>query len=648
MKKLSAALLVLISFSAFSQTLFYYGNDSVSAKDFLNAYTKNNSGVKTEKAFSAYLDLYIASRLKIEEAKKRRYDTLPQLLSDLETLRQQLFPAYLVDKETLNKLVTEAYTRSQKDIHIAHIFISANNTSGAAESNAKAQKAFDKLKNGNLFSEIARQYSDDPSAKLNGGDLGWITVFSLPYELENLAYSTPMGKLSGIYKSKGGYHIFKNLGVRKAVGRMKAAEIVLALPPEATNETKAQIKKTADSLYYLLSKGDDFGKLATQFSNDIISSEANGQMQDFGIGEYDPVFTSTVFALTADGAISKPFITTHGYHIVKRISSIPVISKTDEKAMQALREKVAGSDRMNTVKSALAQKILKEPDFKKATFSNAELWTYTDSVINYKTPEIKVHLTPTTPLFTIKNKTSAIADWINFVQTFRYKTDGSGIKTYAALWNEFTEARALDYYQAHLEDYNEAFRRQMNEFKEGNLFFEIMQRQVWNVAQTDTAAVLKYYENNRGKYIWKKSADAILFYASDTSAATTLVHELKKAAFNWHQLVSNMGEKIAADSLRLEATQIPNGTKEPLRAGTITAPLVNKADNTASFAYILKMYEKAGPRSFVEARGLVITDYQNELEKNWLAELKKKYPVVVNKKVWQVLKIKMNNTINKQ
>jgi peptidyl-prolyl cis-trans isomerase SurA len=101
-----------------------------------------------------------------------------------------------------------------------------------------------------------------------------------------------------------------------------------------------------------------------------------------------------------------------------------------------------------------------------------------------------------------------------------------------------------------------------------------------------------------------------------------------------------MSEKIAADSSRFELEQLPNPTRLSPKAGTVTAPLLNKADNTASFAYIVKLHAETTPRNFAEARGLVITDYQNELEKNWIAELRKKYPVTINEKVLNELKAK--------
>ncbi len=642
MKKLIAVSLVLASLSAPAQTLFYYGKDSVPVKEFLRAYQKNNTGVKTEKAFLEYLDLFINSRLKIAEAKQRGYDTLPQLVADLETLRQQILPTYLTDKQTINRMVDEAFTRSQKDIKLAHIFI-ASKATDTLETVKKVNDVITDLKKDQLnktssFSELAKKYSDDPSAKTNGGDIGYITVFTLPYELENLAYSTPPGKVSAIHRSKAGYHIFKNLGERKAAGQMKAAEILLAFPPDADPVTKAGVKKLADSLYNRLLKGDDFGKLATQFSNDMISAAANGVIPEFTTGQYDAIFENTVFALPNDGAISKPFLTSHGYHIVKRISKTPITATRNAKSLEAIREKVEQSDRMNTTKSLLAKKILREASYKKAPFDNAELWAYSDSVLNNQAPRTAVHLTKASPLFSFGNQTVTVDDWVNYSQTFRYKSDGSGIKPYAQVWDDFVEARALDYYQSHLEDYNEEFRQQINEFKDGNLFFEIMQRQVWERAQTDSVALVEYYKKNKSNYNWKESADAVIFYANDAATAKSFTENLKKFPKNWREVVSRMSEKVAADSSRFELSQIPNATNT--KEGAITPPLTNKSDNTVSFAYIIKYHPRAEPRNFTEARGLVITDYQNELEKSWLAELKKKYPVQFDQQALDELKRK--------
>src|SRR5215216_5250029 len=157
MKRLLTAFFVLLSFSLSAQTIFYYGNDSVSVKDFLRAYQKNNTGLRTEKAFRDYLDLYIASRLKIKEAEDLRYDTLPQMIVDLDNLRQQILPSYLNDKEGTARLVGEAFLRSQKDIHIAHIFIGQSVSVSAEELRTRAYAALDEIKTGKDFATVANK-----------------------------------------------------------------------------------------------------------------------------------------------------------------------------------------------------------------------------------------------------------------------------------------------------------------------------------------------------------------------------------------------------------------------------------------------------------------------------------------------------------
>ncbi|HUR11749.1 MAG TPA: hypothetical protein VM012_10295, partial [Flavitalea sp.] len=71
--------------------------------------------------------------------------------------------------------------------------------------------------------------------------------------------------------------------------------------------------------------------------------------------------------------------------------------------------------------------------------------------------------------------------------------------------------------------------------------------------------------------------------------------------------------------------------------GLVTAPVKNETDNSLTFAYIVHMYPDRQKRSFDEARGFVMNDYQNYLEENWIVQLKKKYPVKVNETVFKSL-----------
>ena len=626
---LAALSIVLSGTMASAQTLFTYGSEAVSAQEFLKAYQKNNTEARTPEALKNYLDLYIASRLKIQEAKARGYDTLPQLAADLEGLRAQILPGYLSDEESINALVKEAFQRSQKDIQVAHIFIAANGDTTAAFQ--KAREAYQQLKSGKSFATVAQAFSDDPSAKSNGGNMGYITVFTLPYAFENVIYNTPVGQVAPLYKSTAGYHIFKNLGERKAMGQLRAAQILLAIPPDADEATKAAVKKQADSLYNRLLKGDDFGKLATQFSADVVSAASNGQIPVFGVGQYDPAFETVAFGLAKDGAISKPFQTAHGWHIVKRLGREPVPTDFNSaKVQDELPERVKASDRIQTTNDAIIRKAMAQ--YKPLPFTPASLWAYTDSLLNQKPGATASGLQPQSGLFQLGEDAATVDNWVRFAQTNRYKRDGTGLKTYNQLWDEFVAATALEYYKKHLELFNPAFKAQMEEFKEGNLFFEIMQQEIWNKAQNDTVALLNYYQQHKDKYVWQESAEAIVFYASDIPTAQHFYKELSKAPKDWRTIVTNFNDQIVADSNRFEIDQIPGATKSS-KAGTVTTLVQNKEDNSAACAYILKRYTRPEPRDFASSRGLVINDYQAHLEKQWLDELKKKYPVVVDEKV---------------
>lgn len=640
-KKYFVLIIACLAFlNATTQTLFTYGNNAVDAKEFLKAFNKNNTQPVTNKAkaIGDYLDLYIKSRLKIREAYSRHYDTLPHLQQEVANLRIQIAENYMTDPDLMKRMNSEAFQRSQKDIRVAHIYISFKSASGLLDTLAARQKTdavLQRIQKGDDFALIAQQNSDDPAAKNNKGELGYITVFSLPYEFENAIYSTPVGKVSAPVRSKIGYHIFKNLGERKAVGKIKAQQILLAIPPGADDATKKQISKLADSLYKRIMAGDNMNILASLFSNDYITSASNGMMPDISVGQYDPVFENILWSLPKDGAVSKPFLSSHGWHILKRISRKPVVADAGDKAnLQELQQKITTDGRWKTSRDFIYNRVKSKAGFKKYSYDDAALWAMSDSVLDLKPmTEAGRTIIATTPMFSIGDAVYDATAWVNYANTYRYRQDGTGAKPHAQVREEWIQFSMLNYYKEHLEDFNEDFRSQMAEFKDGNLFFEIMQQEIWNKAQSDSTALLNLYNKNKKAYTWKQSADAIVFFCSDQNTANLVYDNIKANPSGWRMITDMYAEKVIADSSRYEWEQLPNLNKMVPKQGIVTAPLVNTTDNTASFSYIVNVYPQPMQRSFNEAKGLVINDYQLLLEKQFDDTLKKKYPVVVNQKV---------------
>jgi len=642
-KSLLIILVITLSFSMQAQSLFTYAGKKTDVKEFKHAFEKvypEGTVIDKEKSIKEYLALYINSKLKIHEAYEMGYDTLPAFKEELSNLRQQVMNNYMTDPETYNDLLDEAFTRSQKDIEVQHIFIpymNQNNYSDSAVSKLKINEAHMELASGKKFEDVAMKYSADPSVGKNKGNIGFITAFSLPYLFENVIYNLSPGKYSEPIKSNSGYHIFKNIRERKSMGKIRVAQILISMPPGSNDESLKKHQQLADSLYNRIMKGDDFAKLAKSFSNDYVTAASGGQLPEFSVGTYEPEFENVVFALPSNGSVSKPFLTSHGYHIVKRISLTDIPEIKSKKNLDGIRPKLENDARINIARENLLKKIYKKAGFSQTEFNMANLKSFIDSTVEGKQPMQGNIISNEMILFVMSKEIKKVSDLVDYAKTNRLLPNASGVKSIDQLLQELKEMTAMDLYKKDMESYNEEFSQQMDELKDGNMFFDIMMREVWNKAQSDSTGQLNYYKKNQKKYIWKNSAEAVQFYCGDELTATELRKAIVKNPKDWKTIIDNYGDRATPDSGRFEISKISGLKKAAPKQGMITAIEKNNDDNSASFSYILKTYTAPQQKTFAEAKGDVITNYQDELDAQWVAQLKKKYPVEVDQKVLQTL-----------
>lgn len=503
--------MLLITGSALhGQVLLSVGKNKITKDDFLQAFLKNNNQKPSEQAFKEYLELYIRFKLKVSAAYDAGLDTLPTQKAELTDFRNQVAGEYLHDEAIYDKLVKEAFERSRKDIHMAHIFVAfsgvdiKSNIQDTVRAWKQAMLAYNELQEGAAFGEVAITYSSDKSAIINKGDIGYITVFTLPYDLENIAYSTAPGKYSMPFSSKSGYHIFKNLGERRAAGVMRLAQILFAFPPDTDSVTKSRIYNQADSVYNALLRGESFPGMVTLFSKDNVSYTTKGELPEFGVGTYDASFENAAFTLPADGAISKPFHSAFGYHIVKRLAHVPVnADPANDSAMAALKQRVRADLRMKVSRRYRLLQIYRLTRFKKPLINESVLRTFTDSAVQNKKSPAVAGISDKTLLFSFPKRNIFVADWIEYIQDEKRSEYTS--RTFHALYKLFQESITTGYYLNHLEELNREFAAQMNEFKEGNLLFEIMQRNIWDKAASDTSGLKLYYESNKARYASEES-----------------------------------------------------------------------------------------------------------------------------------------------
>lgn len=627
--------LVIVFFTAngTAQSVFTYGNNSTSVQEFLRAYNKNKTATTNkEKSFREYLELYTNFKLKVQAAQELRLDTLSQIKYDVKNFRDQIIDNYLIDTKSMQSLITEAAERAKKDVKVGYYFISKSDSllsfvdiKSLLEIVRKNSKATD--------TEIVATL---PSLKLiiKYTDVGFVPVFGVKYAFENAIYNTSIGSVSDVVQTDKGFYIFKPSETRPAMGKWAVAQILFLYPPNADAITKDKIKQRADSVYSLLQTGLAFDKAAKQFSEDRASAEAGGIMAEFGAGKYNSDFEKNILAIKKDNEIAVPFTSTYGVHIVKRISNKTAPENTKDYAYEAeLKQQIMLDSRVEKERIAFAKNTLLVTGLKKnAAITVKEYYVPIDTFIKNATAK--------TNKFSIGKKTIATfkdgskisgSDWLVFLQNF-YSNIEHSQDTKKQLLDNFYNQKIIENYKANLENYNEEFKFQMQEFKEGNMLFEVMERNVWSKSSIDSAALSNYYEANKQKYLWDESADIITFNCTNETVAKAAMADLK-AGMPIATLLQKNKTSIQIDSSRYELSQLENiNSKNKPAVNSFTNIIVGN-DGASSFIQYTKYYPANIVRSFTEARGLVINDYQTVLENKWVEALRKKYPVKINEAV---------------
>ncbi len=612
-----------------AQTIITYGKNKVSKDEFLRAYNKNKSTEENiEKAIREYATLYSDFKLKVQAAKELKLDSLPQIKNDLDNFRHQVEGGYLNDEKSFEALMKQALERSQYDLRLLHYSIAIDPKQNPSDT----LKAFNSIHS--LYESLTSTTGDfEKPQSIRFSDLGYITAFTLPYQFENIVYALNPGETSLPYRSKNAWHIFRVTDKRKSAGKWKIAQILFTYPQNPDELIKTKIRKNADSVYKLIIAGADFGKMAREMSEDKLTYLNNGEMPEFGTGKYDYSFEKEVVKLSKDGEVSAPFETKFGLHIIKRIShtSTPVYLE-DEALVFETKNKLMHDNRLSISKEKFAADIKQKIGFKQInSVKESELFRLADSVVKNAEKEFDfAGAVINKPIFQFSKSKLTVKDWLNYVKDNKINNDLYAGESNAQLWERYKEFAILEYYKNHLEEYNAEFAYQMQEFKEGNMLFEVMEKEVWSKAGQDSIGLLNYYNLNKDKYKWEKSADVLIMNCATEDLAQQTINDIQSGAY-WKELVEMREGELQGDSGRLELAQI-NSTTEGMIPGSFS-PITQNADGTASFMRYYKFYESGLQRSFEDSRGLIINDYQPIIEKKWLEELHKKYPVKIDEAV---------------
>ncbi|HEX4886546.1 MAG TPA: peptidylprolyl isomerase [Luteibaculaceae bacterium] len=632
-----SVLLVSLSLSAagYAQTLMTVDQRPVSKSEFEAIYKKNNREASTSKeALDDYMDLFVKFKLKVAEAERLGLDTTQSFKNELEGYRKQLAKPYLNDNQLTDALINEAYARMKEEVRASHILIKVGNSDSPADTLKAYKKALEvkkRIEAGESFSAVAEELSDDPSAKQNGGDLGYFTGLTMVYPFESAAFNTAIGKVSDPVRTSFGYHIIRVSDKRPARGEVKVAHILINAGSNDPAEKQKADQEKVNEIYKLLQDGNDFAELAKKYSDDKQSSANGGELPAFGTGKMVETFENQSFELKNTGDYTQPFRTVYGWHIVKLLERKPV--PTFDELKPTLMKRIARDDRSRMTRQSFIGKLKKEYRF---TAFQANLKPYYKAIDtayfsgNWQKPSEK---TFNKVLMEFDGKKYTQADFNEYLDSWKGKLAKSELTYFIPMmFDRWVETSLMDYEESRLEEKYPEFKALYREYRDGILLFDLTNQMVWNKAIEDTVGLKTFFEQRQTDYMWKRRADADVFRAKDEKTAKKAVKLAKKGLS-----IEDIKKEINADSqlnLVCEEVVAEVGTNALIDAFDWNKGVSAVKSLDGQYVFVRYNYiMEPQPKKLEEARGLATAAYQTYLEENWLKELKSRYKVEINKDV---------------
>lgn len=631
-----------------SKTLITIGDRNISAGEFMEVYEKNNvkSDVIDKKSVDDYLDMYINFKLKVIEAENLKMDTMPKFVNEYKNYREQLAKPYFSSEAATEQLIEEAYERMQWDLNASHILVKCDNTAVPADTLKAYNKALElrkRIMNGEDFGKVAVEASDDPSARdttVNGrfyrgnsGNLGYFTVFDMVYPFETGAYNTKEGQVSMPVRSDFGYHIIKVNSKTPACGTIKAAHIFLVVDEKDPEKTDSVVKVKAYNIYNEIDKdGKNWDAIVKKYSEDKGSAQNGGALSPFRVNQIVPEFITAVKSLQPS-EFSEPVKTSYGYHIVKLISTSGVRDLDAER--ENITKRVEKDMRAKVSDEVVLKRIMKENKFKEYTKVKDAFIATIDSTLKEGNYVVAEGVDVNKVLFKFAKQKYTIADFIEYIKEHQDKQPFLSTGSYAyKLYDEFLKESAFAYEDAHLEEKYPDFRVLVQEYHDGILLFDLMDKEVWKKAEKDTVGLQNYYDEHKNEYMWKDRVKTVYITINDPSSVERAeqIANMDLSADSIRSIIKK--EELKGVIVKTRFFQIGDNVdidETDWKEGVVRV-IPSTVDKTTKIVKIIEV-RKPEPKTLKEAKGVVISDYQTQLEADWLEALKAKYPVTINEKV---------------
>jgi peptidyl-prolyl cis-trans isomerase SurA len=346
--------------------------------------------------------------------------------------------------------------------------------------------------------------------------------------------------------------------------------------------------------------------------------------------------------------VAKPVLTSYGWHIIKLLDRKAIGAYEDNKA--DLKQKIVKDMRHDKSKESVIARIKSEYNFNENSKALTAFYkVVTDSILNAKW-KVAEAAKLRKKLFTLNGIEYNQQAFAAYLAKNQKKEKPEPIESYVnRKYKSFVEETLLAYEDTQLERKFEDFRLIVNEYRDGILLFDLTQRKVWDKAVKDTIGLEAFFATVRSNYVWEERKEAIVVTFKNLkseSEGNDLVYMANDMLLKEKLSFEQLRERITTDSTytgSVELEKLVKGENELVDKLTSVGQtqkkvMVDGAEKyNATLVYLNRVLPPA-PKELAEVKGLVTAEYQNYLEKEWIKELRVKYPFTVNKDVFESIK----------
>lgn len=614
-----------------------YGNYKIYMDEFEKAYAKNSGGVEKAKAdsieaFEKFLDLFVNYKMKLRDAVVRGYTKDPDMKKELIDYKLNIGSTLFLEDNLYEPALKKMYERRKTEYNAAHIMLIPDSTMNEIQVEELGNQIIASIKNGADFEKLALEYSKDEYTKGRGGVVGWVTSgMILVPEIEEAIYSTEKGQIyPKLVKSNFGYHILKVVDKLPRRSQIKAQHILVSFRDSSGVDSAKALSKI-NFIEQKLKEGEDFDKLAVEYSDDKFSAEKNGDLGFFGRGRMEPRFENAAFNLKVN-EISPVVETSFGYHLIKLTAetAYPPYKENVEELKDIFKRIYYKQDYdklIKQLKSELNYKINEET--LKLLIANADsIQTgagYDNSLI-HKQFGSKIICTSINQSFIV----DSLFNFINNSNLYLGRFFNEGLLKEAV--DKFMENKVLQEKALTYDKEDPDFAQLMEDYENGIYLFKILEVEVWSKVLIDSLMVQNYFEKNRENYKWK---DRVEFKEIYTSSDSLINHyySLATSGQDFDSLVVKYTQRKGYENIsgynglvEIDVNDLAHQANELQNSGDISKPF--RFQDGWSIVKLIRK-EKARLKNFEEVRAEIASLLQEleskRLEDEYVSKLKSIY-----------------------